>query len=208
MDAFVLVLELIGTVAFSASGAIIAIRKRMDIFGVCVLALTTAVGGGIIRDLLLGVIPPYTFQNPVYAATAAAVAVIVFVKPVRYYLTGNHQAYQRTMLVMDTIGLAIFSVVGVSNAYAAQPDAGIYLTVFVGVLSGVGGGVLRDVMAGDTPYIFVKDVYACASLAGALVCALMWQAAGQAAAMIVGALVVVIIRFLSVTFHWNLPRAD
>ncbi len=166
MDAFVLVLELIGTVAFSASGAIIAIRKRMDIFGVCVLALTTAVGGGIIRDLLLGVIPPYTFQNPVYAATAAAVAVIVFVKPVRYYLTGNHQAYQRTMLVMDTIGLAVFSVVGVSNAYAAQPDAGIYLTVFVGVLSGVGGGVLRDVMAGDTPYIFVKDVYACASLAG------------------------------------------
>ena len=208
MDAFVLVLELIGTVAFSASGAIIAIRKRMDIFGVCVLALTTAVGGGIIRDLLLGVIPPYTFQNPVYAATAAAVAVIVFVKPVRYYLTGNHQAYQRTMLVMDTIGLAVFSVVGVSNAYAAQPDAGIYLTVFVGALSGVGGGVLRDVMAGDTPYIFVKDVYACASLAGALVCALMWQAAGQAAAMIVGALVVVIIRFLSVTFHWNLPRAD
>lgn len=208
MDAFVLVLELIGTVAFSASGAIIAIRKRMDIFGVCVLALTTAVGGGIIRDLLLGVIPPYTFQNPVYAATAAAIAVIVFVKPVRYYLTGNHQAYQRTMLVMDTIGLAVFSVVGVSNAYAAQPDAGIYLTVFVGVLSGVGGGVLRDVMAGDTPYIFVKDVYACASLAGALVCALMWQAAGQAAAMIVGALVVVIIRFLSVTFHWNLPRAD
>ncbi len=208
MDAFVLVLELIGTVAFSASGAIIAIRKRMDIFGVCVLALTTAVGGGIIRDLLLGVIPPYTFQNPVYAATAAAVAVIVFVKPVRYYLTGNHQAYQRTMLVMDTIGLAVFSVVGVSNAYAAQPDAGIYLTVFVGVLSGVGGGVLRDVMAGDTPYIFVKDVYACASLAGALVCALIWQAAGQAAAMIVGALVVVVIRFLSVTFHWNLPRAD
>ncbi len=208
MDAFVLVLELIGTVAFSASGAIIAIRKRMDIFGVCVLALTTAVGGGIIRDLLLGVIPPYTFQNPVYAATAAAVAVIVFVKPVRYYLTGNHQAYQRTMLVMDTIGLAVFSVVGVSNAYAAQPDAGIYLTVFVGVLSGVGGGVLRDVMAGDTPYIFVKDVYACASLAGALVCALIWQAVGQAAAMIVGALVVVVIRFLSVTFHWNLPRAD
>ena len=168
MDAFVLILELIGTVAFAASGAIIAIRKRMDVFGVCVLALTTAVGGGIIRDLLLGVIPPYTFQNPIYAFTATLVAVIVFIKPVRYYLTGNHNAYQRTMLAMDTIGLGIFSVVGVSNAYAAQPNAGIYLTVFVGVLSGVGGGILRDVMAGDTPYIFVKDVYACASLAGAL----------------------------------------
>ena len=175
MDGFVLILELIGTVAFAASGAIIAIRKQMDVFGVCVLALTTAVGGGIIRDLLLGVIPPYTFQNPIYAFTATLVAVIVFIKPVRYYLTGNHNAYQRTILAMDTIGLGIFSVVGVSNAYAAQPNAGIYLTVFVGVLSGVGGGILRDVMAGDTPYIFVKDVYACASLAGALVCALLYR---------------------------------
>ena len=74
MDGFVLILELIGTVAFAASGAIIAIRKQMDVFGVCVLALTTAVGGGIIRDLLLGVIPPYTFQNPIYAFTATLVA--------------------------------------------------------------------------------------------------------------------------------------
>lgn len=208
MDAFVLILELTGTVAFAASGSIIAIRKRMDIFGVCVLALTTAVGGGVIRDLLLGVIPPYTFQNPIYALTATLVALLVFIKPVRYYLTGNHNAYQRTMLAMDTIGLGIFSVVGVSNAYAAQPQAGIYLTVFVGVLSGVGGGVLRDIMAGDTPNIFVKDVYACASLAGALVCALLWRITGHAAAMIVGALVVVVIRMLSVAFHWNLPRAD
>ena len=80
--------------------------------------------------------------------------------------------------------------------------------MFVGVLSGVGGGILRDVMAGDTPYIFVKDVYACASLAGALVCALLWRVAGQATAMILGALVVMVIRALSVTFHWNLPRAD
>ena len=208
MDGFVLILELIGTVAFAASGAIIAIRKQMDVFGVCVLALTTAVGGGIIRDLLLGVIPPYTFQNPIYAFTATLVAVIVFIKPVRYYLTGNHNAYQRTILAMDTIGLGIFSVVGVSNAYAAQPNAGIYLTGFVGVLSGVGGGILRDVMAGDTPYIFVKDVYACASLAGALVCALLWRVTGHATAMIIGAMVVMVIRALSVTFHWNLPRAD
>ena len=80
--------------------------------------------------------------------------------------------------------------------------------MFVGVLSGVGGGILRDVMAGDTPYIFVKDVYACASLAGALVCALLWRVTGHATAMIIGAMVVMVIRALSVTFHWNLPRAD
>ena len=208
MDLFVLVLELIGTVAFAASGAIIAVRKKMDIFGVCVLALTTAVGGGIIRDLLLGVTPPATFRNPVYALTAAAVSVIVFIRPIRYYLTGNHTVYRRTMLVMDALGLGIFSVVGVSMAFAAQPEAGIFLTVFVGVLTGVGGGIMRDVMAGDMPFIFVKHVYACASLAGALACALLWERLGHEYAMLAGASAVVLIRILSATFKWNLPRAD
>lgn len=208
MNTFVLILELVGTVAFAASGAIIAIRKKMDIFGVAVLALTTAVGGGIIRDVILDVTPPATFRNPIYALTAAVVSLVIFIKPVRHYLTGNHKVYQRTMLVMDAVGLGIFSVVGVSMAYTVQPDGGAFLAVFVGVLTGVGGGVLRDVMAGDMPYIFVKHVYACASLAGALLCALTWQVLGQVYAMVAGAVTVVIIRILSATFKWNLPRAD
>ena len=208
MSTFVLILELIGTVAFAASGAIIAIRKKMDIFGVCVLALVTAVGGGVMRDLLLGIVPPSTFRNPVYAITAAVVSVIVFIKPVRYYLTGNHTAYQRMMLLMDSLGLGIFTVVGVDMAFAAQPTAGIFLTVFVGVITGVGGGILRDVLAGDTPYIFIKDVYASASLAGALACALLWPLVGEVYAMVGGAVIVVLLRLLSATFHWNLPRAN
>ena len=208
MDTFVLILELIGTVAFAASGAIIAIRKKMDVFGVAVLALTTAVGGGVVRDVILDVTPPATFRDPVYALTAIAVSVIVFLKPVRRYLTGNHAVYQHTMLMMDSLGLGIFSVVGVRMAFTAQPDAGIFLSVFVGVLTGVGGGVMRDVMAGDMPYIFVKHVYACASLAGALLCALGWRLVGPAYAMLGGAAAVVIIRILSATFKWNLPRAD
>jgi len=208
METFVFVLELIGTVAFAASGAIIAIRKKMDIFGVCVLALTTAVGGGIIRDLMLGVTPPTTFRNPVYALTAVAVAILVFIRPIRYYLTGNHTVYRRTMLGMDSLGLGIFTVVGVSMAYTVQREAGIFLAVFVGVLTGVGGGLLRDVMAGDLPYIFVKHIYACASLTGALVCAVLWPLVGHAYAMLAGAAVVTVIRILSATFKWNLPRAD
>lgn len=208
MNTFALILELVGTVAFAASGAIIAIRKKMDIFGVAVLALTTAVGGGIIRDVILDVTPPATFRDPIYALTAIAVSIIVFLKPVRHYLTGNHAVYQRTMLVMDALGLGIFSVVGVSMAYTAQPDAGAFLAVFVGVLTGVGGGVMRDVMAGDMPYIFVRHIYACASLAGALLCALSWHALGQVPAMVAGAATVVVIRILSATFKWNLPKAD
>ena len=208
MDTFVFILVLIGTVAAAASGAITGIRKKMDIFGVSVLAVTTAVGGGVIRDLMLGIIPPSTFRNPVYALTAIAVSILVFIKPVRYWITGDHRVYQTTMLVMDSLGLGMFSVVGVSMAFEAQPEAGMFLTVFVGTITGVGGGILRDILSGEIPYIFVKDIYACASLMGALVCALLWQVLGYAYSMLIGAAVVVVIRLLSATFKWNMPRAN
>jgi len=208
MDTFVLILELIGTVAFAASGASIAIEKKMDVFGVCVLALTTAVGGGIIRDLLLGITPPNTFLNPVYALTAITVAVIVFLRPVRRYLMGSHSLYTRTMLVMDSLGLGIFTAVGVSIALSRQPDAGGFIAVFVGVLTGVGGGVMRDMMAGDMPYIFVKHIYACASLVGAVFCVVMWPTLGQAVSMLLTTVIVLVIRLMASTFKWNLPRPD
>ena len=208
MQTFQLILELIGTVAFAVSGAVTAIEKKMDIFGVCVLALTTAVGGGIIRDLILGNTPPATFLNPIYALTAIIVALIVFLRPVRSYLMGSHKVYRGTMLVMDSLGLGIFTVVGVSIAFSTLENAGAFLTVFVGVITGVGGGVLRDIMAGNTPFIFVKHIYAVASLLGALICVFLWQPFGQIPAMMLGTLLVLFIRLLSSIFHWNLPRAD
>lgn len=208
MSIFILMLELIGTIAFSASGSIIAIHKKMDIFGVCVLGLTTAVGGGITRDLLLGITPPSTFRNPVYAITSIIVSLIIFLKPVRRYLTGTHAAYDRTMLAADSIGLGVFTAIGVSIVKDNVPDAGFFLTVFVATLTSVGGGLIRDIMAGQTPFIFVKHVYACASLIGAVVCTLLWAVTGHITAMIVGASLVFIIRILSATFKWNLPRAD
>lgn len=205
---FLLMIELLGTVAFAASGAIIAIRKKMDIFGVIVLALTTATGGGILRDVLLGVIPPSTFSNPIYAVTAVIVAVVVFIKPVRYYLTGNHRVYQRTMLIMDTLGLGLFVVSGVQLVMTMYPDGSLFLKLFIAVITGVGGGVMRDIMAGETPYIFVKDVYASAALLGGLVCELLWNVIGHESAMVCGAVAVILLRFLSAAFKWNLPRAD
>ena len=208
MSIFVLALELLGTVAFSASGSIIAIRKKMDIFGVCVLGLTTAIGGGVIRDLLLGITPPSTFFNPAYACTSFIVSLIIFLKPVRRYLTGTHMVYDRTMLVMDSMGLGLFTALGVSIAKSTVPDAGFFLTVFVATISSVGGGLMRDIMAGQTPFIFVKHVYACASLTGAVLCTLLWPYLGHITAMILCAVTVFTIRILSATFKWNLPKAD
>ena len=207
MELFILVIELAGTMAFAASGAMTGMKKNMDIFGICILALTTAVGGGVIRDLILGNTPPNTFRNPVYATVAIITALVLFLPWVRRFLMRDQRLYDLSMLILDTAGLGIFTVVGMRIAYATTPSPTLFLLVFVGVITGVGGGVIRDMMAGDTPYIFVKHIYACASLAGALVCAALWNGAGEMAAMAVGMTVVIVIRLLSAHYRWNLPKA-
>ena len=143
MDTLIFVLELIGTLAFAASGAMTGIRKNMDIFGVAILGLTTAVGGGVIRDLILGSTPPRTFQDPIYAGLAVATAMAVFIVARRGWFEGRHQFYDLAMLVMDSLGLGAFTVTGVGAALEAGQD-GAFLLIFVGVVTGVGGGVLRD----------------------------------------------------------------
>lgn len=208
MQLFISVLEMIGTVAFAASGALTAMRKKMDLLGVIVLGVVTSVGGGIIRDVLLGITPPLAFRDPLTVIVAIAVSVILFIPWVRHHLMHNQRLFDTALLVMDSVGLGIFSVMGIWNALDFSPERSTFLLVFVGVLSGVGGGVLRDILAGNTPYIFVKHVYACASLLGATLCALLWRVVPSYIAMLVGMLSVLILRLLSAYFRWNLPHAD
>lgn len=206
MNIFVFIIEIIGTIAFAVSGAMTGIEKKMDIFGIAILGLTTAVGGGILRDILTGCIPPQTFRNPTYAVVAIATAVIIFWFAYRGKLVYNTRIFEVLIFLMDTLGLGIFTVVGISTAWNTSNEFGHFLLVFVGVITGVGGGVLRDMLAGNTPYIFVKHVYACASLAGAIVCVYTWDYIGMTRAMIAGTVVVVLIRLFSAHFKWNLPR--
>lgn len=203
-----LIIEIIGTVAFAASGAVIGLEKGMDIFGVTILGLTTAVGGGVIRDLVLGNTPPATFRDPVYAVIAICVSIVMFLPAVRRASERHRELYDSAMLIMDSLGLGIFTAVGVRTAYSVSGDSGMFLLIFVGVVTGVGGGILRDVMAGNTPYVFVKHFYACASLIGALVCALMWHSFGEVGAMFTGASLVVALRLLAAHFRWSLPKAQ
>ena len=112
------------------------------------------------------------------------------------------------MLISDSAGLGIFTVVGVKLAIDAGFIENPFLIIFVAVVTGVGGGVLRDVFAGDRPYIFVKHIYACASIAGAIVCALMWNIVGQNVSMATGFAVVTLIRLLAARFRWSLPRPN
>lgn len=199
-------LEIIGTVAFSVSGAMLGIQKKMDILGIAILGLTTAVGGGVIRDLILGITPPRTFQNPVYAVVAIGTALLICTPWVRRFFGRRQYLYDVIMLWMDSLGLGIFTVVGIQTAYGVSEDFGIFLLIFVGAVTGVGGGVLRDIMAQEPPYIFVKHFYACASLAGAAACALLWEPLGEGIAVIAGVAVVVVLRLLAARLRWSLPK--
>ncbi|MCI6629690.1 MAG: trimeric intracellular cation channel family protein [Lachnospiraceae bacterium] len=207
MDTFVFVIELLGTAAFAVTGAVTAMGKRMDILGVIVLGVTTATGGGVIRDLILGRTPPVTFSKPVYAIVAATVSVAVFLPLIQRLILFSKKVYEPFLFIMDTAGLGIFTVIGVAAAYNMYPDAGLFLPVFVGVVTGVGGGVLRDIFAGDTPYIFTKHVYASASIAGAVFYALMHSMLQDSVNYIISMLIVTMIRLLASHYKWNLPRA-
>jgi uncharacterized membrane protein YeiH len=208
LEYFVTIMEIIGTVAFAISGAMLALKKDMDLFGVCIMGLTTACGGGVIRDVLLGYLPPAMFRQPVYALTAIGVSLVIFLPAVRRIFAAKERAYEVTMLLADSVGLGIFTSAGVAAAVGAGYGKSFFFSVFLGAITGVGGGVLRDVMAGMRPYIFVKHIYACASLAGAVVCALLWNSIGKTAAMLLGCAVIFVIRLLAAHFRWSLPKAN
>ena len=152
------IMEMAGTVAFAASGAMVGVERNMDIFGVSVLGVATAVGGGMIRDIVLGVIPPAVFRNPVYALVSVLASCIVFF--IFYFkrelLEGHRrETYDKFMLVLDSVGLGIFTVVGVNAGIRQGHMDNAFLLVFLGTITGVGGGLLRDMMASVPPYIFV-----------------------------------------------------
>jgi len=200
-----LIFEIIGTIAFAASGAIIALNKKMDILGVITLGLTTAVGGGVLRDVILGFTPPNMFRNPVYAIVAAVVSVLLFSSKIRNLVFKQQKVYDLCLLVMDSIGLGIFTVVGISVAHDRIVNNPFFL-VFLGVITGIGGGVMRDIMAGHTPYIFVKHFYATASIIGAVATVILWAFVGETWSMVIGAVLIVVLRLLAAHFRWSLPK--
>ncbi len=213
-DLFVFILELVSIGSFGVSGAFIAIKKQMDPFGVIIIAATTAVGGGIIRDCVLGIHPPKSFHYPAYALLAAGFAIVTFLYEYRRAKrhTG-HQAFSgkildRVMFWLDTVGLAIYTMVGVSTGFEVGNTAkdDWFLLCFVGVVTGVGGGVLRDVMTQNPPYIFVKHFYASPCVVGSIVCICLWETTGRITAMLIGAAVIMLLRCLAAKYRWNLPH--
>ncbi|MCI8706337.1 MAG: trimeric intracellular cation channel family protein [Lachnospiraceae bacterium] len=210
-ELFIFLLEIVGTIAFASSGAMLGIRKNMDIFGVNVLGITTAVGGGCVRDLLLGIHPPKMFQNFAYVGTAILTSCLLFVvffikKELLESTFLEH--YERVMSALDAVGLGIFTVMGIRTAMDLEGSHfdHWFLLVFVGVATGIGGGMMRDVMAGETPFVFIKHVYACAALIGAFLYIFLCRAVPDIGAMLVSSITVVAVRLLAAHYRWNLPR--
>lgn len=207
-------MDVIGTVAFAISGAMTAINQGMDIFGVFILALFTATGGGFIRDLTIGVTPPMVFRNPFYMIISFLTAFTVFlimkwIKSHKDFVSVVTKEkiqleYNKLLLISDSLGLAAFTADGVVAGHERGGNA--FLMIFLGVVTGVGGGVMRDVCATVKPYIFVRHIYAVASLAGAVVTVVLFDVTSNNKAVLIGAGLVLLIRYLAAHYKLNLPR--
>lgn len=192
-------LDLAGTFAFAISGATAAKQRGLDLFGICAIAFTVACGGGIIRDLCIGAIPPAGLTTWYYLATAmVAAAMTIGFYPVVRRLT-------RPVILFDAAGLSLFAVSGAQKTLSYGHNGEV--AVLLGIITAVGGGVLRDVLLGRVPVILEKEIYASAALLGALIVvlgdSLGWLTNDWIA--VIGLVVCFSLRILALRFHWNLP---
>lgn len=193
------IFEVIGTIAFSVSGAVVGIKKKMDILGVTTLGVITAIGGGIIRDIIIGVVPPNALRKPIYTMIAIVVALIAFLPFISKKINLDHFIW----VLADSMGLGAFTIVGVSTGFAFD---NLFLEVFLGVVTGVGGGVIRDICSGDIPMIFIKHFYACPCIIGAIICAILNRYDSNLA-MMFGFIIILVLRLLAAKYKWHLPKA-
>jgi uncharacterized membrane protein YeiH len=194
------VADWIGTFVFAISGAALGVERRLDLFGVLVLACVTALFGGITRDVLIGAVPPAAFASWQGIAVASVAGVVTF------YARPLLDRVRQPVLLFDALGLALFAVTGTDKALAH----GIMLPLapILGMISGIAGGMLRDVLVVRLPIVLHTDIYAVAALAGGAIVALgVWLHVPSAAAMSAGALMCVSLRLLAIYRHWSLPGA-
>ena len=202
--------EWIGTAAFAVSGAMVAIDKRTDIFGVLLLAVFTALGGGTVRDILIGHFPPRMFSNGKYVLLAIFCALIVFViaRIFKERYVAMESEIEHINGVFDAIGLGVFAVSGASIGIDAGFGDNLLLVVSLGTITGIGGGMLRDVMLQEIPFVLKKHIYAVAAIAGATTFYLLSRVGiSQSICYGLGWMVTFVLRMLAMRYKWNLPRA-
>ena len=211
MDTMLLVLELIGTCAFAISGAVLGITKRFDIFGVIFSGIITALGGGTVRDLLLGNLPPAMFRNYIYLIFAVATCLLTFIiaSILKNKFSENIVVIDKVNNIFDAIGLGVFTIVGMNVAINSGFADNFFFVVFLGMTTGCGGGIVRDAIVGEVPFVLRKRVYAVASIAGGIVYYVMYIMFDQGVVIsaVVGITLIFALRILASVFKWDLPKA-
>ena len=205
------VIEILGGFAFALSGAITAIQRRLDVFGVVAIGITTASAGGIIRDVLLGHFPPRIFYSYEYliicALTSLAVFIIAYIAKGKFSI--NLNLINHIDNIFDAIGLGLFSVLGVGFGLDEGYADNALFCIFLGIITGVGGGIFRDIMSLSVPLIFKKHIYATASLLGSVTYYyMMINGMGEVWSITVAMLLTFILRMLATIFKWSMPSIN
>lgn len=194
---FTLVVDILGVIAFSISGVLLSMRKRMDAFGILIIAFVTSVGGGTLRDILLGY-PVAWMRNLtyVYVIFATTILAVIFRQKLAHL--------RKSLFLFDTIGIGLYTVVGVEKGLSAELPA--VMCIALGTMSACFGGVLRDILCAEIPVIFRREIYATACIVGGLsYFILSWFGVSDNLVFIFSGLVVILIRILAVTFKLTLP---
>ena len=195
---FVALLDFVGTFAFAISGALVAVRHRLDLFGVLLLSVAAATAGGMMRDLLLGATPPVSLVDWRYLGVSLLAGLLTFSRH------ANIERMRNPVQFFDAVGLGLFAVLGAGKALAAGLSA--VGAVMLGMLTGVGGGIVRDVLGAQIPHVLRRELYAVAALAGAAV-VVAGDALGLPAAptAVVGAVLCFTLRWMAICRGWRLP---
>ncbi len=209
MTEIIKIMEIIGTIAFALSGSLVAIGSGLDIFGVTFLACITAFGGGVVRDLLLGIIPPVIFTSFETFIIALVVAVLTFV--IAYSFKEKFNLFRAKIEIVnnffDAIGLSAFVVIGSEVACLNGFSNNGFLVVFCGMITGVGGGIFRDVLIDTTPYVFKKHIYAVAAIIGGITYFVLKKYTQNIqVASLASMLLIFTIRMLATKYRWSLPK--
>lgn len=212
METTLFILEIIGTIAFSISGTTAAIKKNMDLLGISILAIITAVGGGAIRDITLGITPPTVFVKPIYLIVALIscfifiFGLIIYKRETTIKQRLKTKPLEKIINLSDSIGLGIFTITGLTVAIHQGYQDNIVLLLFVGTITGVGGGILRDVFTLSIPSVFTRYIYALASMIGAILYLGLRLIMLNQIAMMISVLIIVLIRYVSAKYKLSLPK--
>lgn len=204
----IFIMELIGTIAFAISGALIAVRCCLDLFGVVLVGCITSVGGGIMRDLFLGKTPPSIFSNVIFLAIAAATSIVVFI--ISYFNAPKFEVLEKRIESVnnffDAVGLAAFSINGTEIACSSNFSDKAVFCISMGLLTGIGGGIIRDILVDSTPYVLKKHIYALASILGSTLYYFTRTNDKEIVAIIVAMFIIILVRMLATKYHWKLPK--